>query len=324
MKSIAVAVIICLVTGAVSKPLFAQESDNIESFADMVTVRAFFGFMFPAVSIMNDFQDTDKKVNYQPSPSSGGYYGVGLGWNGIGVSLVDDISSSQDNDEEKYGKSTYENYTMFFYGRQYGVDLYYQRYKGCFLNNPGDFGLQEGDPETIRPDLELSALGLNAYFVFSGDFSMVAAFNQTERQLRSGGSFLFMVSLMRFVIDSDGPLFPAGHDGGGYAGFRGGRFYSMAASPGYAYTFVYYSLYITLGVFLGGGLVYQEMDVAVGEKTSYSLMFRSSVKAALGYNGERFFAGLLVVYDNVSNGMWSALGVDYLLFNYELFAGTRF
>jgi hypothetical protein len=323
MKRTVFALVIFFFTGIASLPLSAEDSGNIQSFNDMVTVRAFMGFMVPSVDIMNDYLDTSKKVSYQPNPGAGGYYGVGIGWNGIGFSLVGGISSSE-NEEEKYGKSSFENYTMFFYGRQYGVDLFYQRYKGCYMSNPEDFGLHEGDPETIRPDLSLSTLGFNAYYVFSGDFSLIAAFSQTERQLDSGGSFLFMVSVMRIVIDSDGPLFPAAYDGGGYAGFRGGRFYSIAVSPGYAYTFVYGGLYLTLGAFLGGGLVYQELDVDSGEKRDGNLMFRSSVKSALGYNGERFFAGIMVIYDIVSSGWWSELDVDHLLFNYELFAGTRF
>jgi len=238
MKRQVFAMVICLSVGLAALPLSAQDSDNIQTFEDLVTVRGFLGFNLPSVNIVHEYGNVLKEVIYQPNPSAGGYYGVGIGWNGLGISLVNDIPPG-DDDVERYGESSFENLSMFLYGRQYGIDLYYQRYKGCYMSNPGDFGLHEGDPETIRPDLSLSAVGLNAYYVFSGNFSLVASFSQTERQLGSGGSFLFMVSAMRLVIDSDAPLFPAAHDGGGYAGFRGGRFYSLATSPGYAYSLVY-------------------------------------------------------------------------------------
>lgn len=288
----------------------------------MIIVRTFLGVTTLTVDLVTTYTPSSARVSYQPNPSAGGYYGATVSWNGIGLSLVDSLPA-KDSDEEKYGKSSYENLSMFFYGRQYGVDLFYQRYEGCYLSNPEDFGLHEGDPQTIRPDLALSSLGFNAYYVFSGDFSLIGAFSQTERQLRSGGSLLFMVSVMRFTIESDGPLVPAAYDGGEYKGFYGGRFYSVAASPGYAYTLVYEGLYLTLGVFLGGGLIYQQMDVASGEKTGINTMLRSSVKSAAGYNGERIFAGIIIIYDIVSGGS-GELTAEQMIFNLELFAGTRF
>ncbi len=322
MKSRLFTLMILIAVGILPLPLVAQDSDNIQTFNDRIHIRAFTGMTTITMDLVTTYTPSSERVSYQPNPDAGGYYGIGISWNGIGISFVND-APADDSEVEKYGKSTYENLSMFLYGKQYGIDLFYQRYRGCYLSNPGEFGLHEGDPETIRPDLTLSSLGANAYYVFSGDFSLIAAFSQTERQLRSGGSLMFMVSVMRFDIESDGPLVPAAVDGGGYAGFSGGRFYSAAASPGYGYTFVYEGLYLTLGAFIGGGLVYQRMDVASGEKSGYNTMIRSSVKSALGYNGENYFAGAIVIYDIVSGGMGD-LTAELMIFNMEFFAGTRF
>lgn len=322
MKRLVFALMIFLSLGKAIVSLASQDSENIQSFNDMVNVRMFLGVTTLSVDFIATYAPSSARVSYQPNPSAGGYYGVGISWNGIGLSFVGDVPAS-DSDEEKYGKSSYENLSMFLYGKQYGIDLFYQRYQGYYLSNPEEFGLHEGDPATIRPDLALATLGMNAYYVFSGDFSLIGAFNQTERQLSSGGSFLFMMSVMRFTIESDGPLVPAAYDGGDYAGFYGGRFYSVAASPGYAYTLVYSGLYLTLGVFLGGGLIYQEMDVSSGEKSGFNTMLRTSVKSALGYNGESIFAGMLVIYDIVSGGT-GELSAEQMIFNIEFFAGARF
>jgi len=322
MKRALITLLMSAITVSGTVSLRAQESDNIQSFNHMVNVRAFLGVTTLAVDFVTTYTPASARVSYQPNPGAGGYYGVGVSWEGVGISFVGDIPPG-DSDRDTYGDSSYENVSMFLYGKQYGIDLYYQRYQGLYLSNPEDFGMREGDPETIRPDLALSSLGVNVYYVFSGDFSLIGAFNQTERQLESGGSLLFMVSVMRFTVESDGPLVPSAFDGGEYAGFYGGRFYSVAASPGYAYTFVYEGFYLTLGAFIGGGLIYQEMDVASGEKSGYNTMLRSSVKSALGYNGESYFAGVIVIYDIISGGS-GELTAEQMIFNLELFAGARF
>ncbi len=310
----------CLVVGALL-PVAAQESDNIESFGDKVNVRVFTGNTSLALAVVTTYTPSSERINYDPNPGAGAYWGVGVSWNGLGLSFVKDMSIQ--SDEDVYGESSYENSTLFFYGRKFGADLLYQRFKGFYISNPEDFGMKEGDAETIRPDLALSLVGVNAYYVLSGDFSMVAAFNQVERQLRSGGSLLFMVSVMRFTVESDGPLVPAAYDGGEYSGFHGGSFYSLCLSPGYAYTLVYENFYLTLGAFIGGGLIYQRMDVASGEKSGSNIMYKTSVKSALGYNGDRLFAGIILIYD-VGAGGSGEVNIDQFVVNLEFFAGARF
>jgi hypothetical protein len=321
MKHLCRTAIACLALVTVLPPLFAQDSDNIEYFGDMVNVRFFTG----STSLQADIttSKTPKEgISYSPNPGAGGYYGVGIYWNGLGISFVDDIPDLQ-SDENLYGKSEFENFTMFYYARQWSFDLFYQRFQGFYISNPEKFGMREGDPETIRPDLTLTSLGINAYYQFSGDYSLIAAFNQTERQLRSGGSFLLMATVMRFTVESDGPLVPSAYDDGEYAGFRGGWFYSLGLCPGYAYTVVFENFYLTIGGFLGGGLIYQRIDIASGDKTGFNPMLKTNVKSALGYNGDRVFAGIIFIYDIISGG-FGDLYVDQGIFNLEMFAGMRF
>ncbi len=299
----------------------AQGSDNIQSFSHLVNVRAFMGLTALNVDFTTDYTPSSEKVSYRPNPGSGKYYGVGLSWEGIGISFTGDIRPD-DSDRKKYGDSTYENISVFLYLRNLSIDIFYKRNKGLYLSNPEAFGLHAGDPETIRPDLSLASLGVQACFVFSDDFSMIGAFNQTERQLESGGSIFLMASLLRYTVDAGGPLVPAAYDGGKYAGFYGGRFYSVSAGPGYAYTFIYMELYLTLGAFLGLDIVYQQMDVASGEKSCFTAMLRSGIKSAMGYNGESYFAGVLAAYDAVT-GVMGELTADRKTFNLEFFAGTR-
>jgi hypothetical protein len=67
---------------------------------------------------------------------------------------------------------------------------------------------------------------LNAYYVLSDDFSLQAAFTQTEQQRHWDWTLLFLVSGMQQKLDADASLILPQHEAayGNEAGFRGGVF----------------------------------------------------------------------------------------------------
>jgi hypothetical protein len=83
----------------------------------------------------------------------------------------------------KYGKTKSLDFQLHNYGRYLLVDAYYQKYKGFYTENNKEIKL--------FPDLSVQQIGAEATYIFNGDqFSAKAAFEQSEKQMLSAGSFL--------------------------------------------------------------------------------------------------------------------------------------
>ncbi|WP_051293139.1 DUF4421 family protein [Olivibacter sitiensis] len=84
---------------------------------------------------------------------------------------------------DKYGKTKAVDLQVHSYGRHHLIDLYYQKYRGFFSE----------DENTLRlyPGLSVQQIGMEDTYIFNGNqFSAKAAFEQSEKQVLSAGSFL--------------------------------------------------------------------------------------------------------------------------------------
>jgi hypothetical protein len=83
----------------------------------------------------------------------------------------------------KYGKSTITDLQIHRYDRKFLIDFYYQRYKGFYT--------EQDNLITLYPELTVKQIGADFIYLFNGNkFSAKAAFEQSEKQLQSSGSFL--------------------------------------------------------------------------------------------------------------------------------------
>lgn len=82
-----------------------------------------------------------------------------------------------------YGKTKSTDLQIHNYGRHYVIDLYYQKYKGFYTEDKKIINL--------FPDLSVQQIGAEGTYIFNGNkFSAKAAFEQSEKQKASVGSFL--------------------------------------------------------------------------------------------------------------------------------------
>jgi hypothetical protein len=167
----------------------------------------------------------------------------------------------------------------------------YSKTKGYYLENTADFNSswKEGDPYIQFPELQYTNIrGITAY-KFNPNYSINAVATQTERQLKSAGSFIPQLVYRYYIIDNK-VTSPGGNS-------QKTNNWEFVLGAGYYHTFVLKkSFYISLGAAPGGGVVFTNLttrtpsgNIKTNENTP---VFRLDGTAGLGYNGEKFFAGL--------------------------------
>ncbi|MEN9919888.1 MAG: hypothetical protein RL662_2324 [Bacteroidota bacterium] len=101
--------------------------------------------------------------------------------------------------DKKRGKTKYFDYQLHNYNRKHVLDIFYQRYSGFYIEETGS-----QTKLILAPDLRVSKYGILGEYAFNGNkFSYRAAFDQSEKQLRSAGSFLIGGGAQYSVIKSD-------------------------------------------------------------------------------------------------------------------------
>lgn len=83
---------------------------------------------------------------------------------------------------KEYGRTRIFDFQLHNYGRKFILDLFIQNYKGFYTENR---------IITTYPDISVQHIGAEASYLFNGNkFLAKAAFQQSEKQLQSAGSFV--------------------------------------------------------------------------------------------------------------------------------------
>lgn len=180
------------------------------------------------------------------------------------------------------------------YGKHWLQELHYYTTKGFYLKNTGDF--KTDWTEGVDPYIQFPELGIKAFrgvtgYKFNPDFSLRAISMQTEKQLKSSGSFISVLNYDFFKIDNRGKNLDTTRQTGQIS-----KNFLLNGSFGYMYTFVIHSdFYASIGVLPGGGFQHINLRTLTPEGDIYSKyidpVFRMIEKAAIGYNHKRFFSG---------------------------------
>ncbi|MFH1282985.1 MAG: DUF4421 family protein [bacterium] len=308
--------------------LFAVEDKNnsyIQKFYDSIIIEPFVSQQKLELRFESTETGSTQRIDYKPNiKTNAGFsasyksFGGAVSWNNGATAL----------DNTVYGKSDYIDFQFSFYGSKFGIDAVYQKYKKFYLDDPKKFYSlwQAADPYPQREDLRIDKYFTNLIYVFSHDkFSLRAAVNQTEKQLKNAGSFLLITSASFVDIKSNYSLIPASHEKyfTEIAGFTGGEFIGIALAPGYAYSFVWKNFYFTPYIFFGPNIVYQRYEVTEGKKTSVSGGAKGILRLGTGYNGDKFFAGIYWNVDSATNKQ-KEVSVGSSSMAFKIFCGSRF
>jgi len=200
-------------------------------------------------------------------------------------------------------------------------DLSYTKVKGYWLENSDEYrSMQPGDPYIQFPDLNYQGFSISSGYSSNARFSFRSLTSQTERQLKSAGSFIPVMDIRYFIIDDKSQ---------GNATQKSGNLES-SIGPGYIYTFVAKkSMYLSTGLMASAGYMNTKLTTRYpdGDVITYqdNFIFRWQGKAGIGYNGSTFYSGL---YATLSGTQYKQENTTVMNFEtrvyYHLFIGFRF
>ncbi len=238
----------------------------------------------------------------------------------LGIQYAPDFLPGNGDTDLKGDTKSFEIGTGLLF-KHWFAELLYARMKGFYLKNTSDYEVwQEGQPYIQFPDLDYQSFVVRTGYLSNSRFSFKSLTTQTERQLKSVGSLMPVLSFNYLVVNDRS------------AQYSTQKSTSIEANigPGYAYTFVaneqfYMSLagFTTLG-YLNTKLLTRLPEGNITTRQD-NLIWRWDGRAGIGYNGHRFYAGL---YANVAGARYKQEHTTVHNFEtrvfYHLFFGMRF
>lgn len=224
---------------------------------------------------------------------------IGLSW---GFRAKDPIE-----ERLKKGETDYQDWRFSIPSEKYRVTAYFVKYKGFYIENSQDVDSSWNPSGPYVRDEKLynqSTGGSLTWIHQPENFSLVAMLDQNDRQLKSGGSWLYGVSMNETFFKSDDPIIPAqvqaryGED----ALFEFSRFRSLILHAGYGYTYVPFESF-TLS---GAGQVGQGPQEMLIEGDGFArkrlqLATVADIQLNAGYNGPDWFTGLTIQAHQIVN-----------------------
>lgn len=227
--------------------------------------------------------------------------------------------------EIEKGKTGGFNFGFGIIKRNWFNQFNFRYIEGFYLENTQDFNplWKQGDNYIQKPQMGYAALEGTTGYKFNPKYSLKSVNSQTERQLKSTGSVIASLNYRFFQIkDENAPLFDS---------ILSSDNYELGFNLGYHYNFIFLkNLYISLGLSPGLGIIYSNVDqknssLLIEQSSHSSSVFRLSAHSGIGYNGERFYAG---VYADFSAGSFikdniPVINTDFRNL-YQAFVGYRF
>jgi len=231
-------------------------------------------------------------IIYKPNINS--YFYVGGSWKFLGGSISFKIPKT-DEDTRLRGSSEYFDFRFGLTKKRFATSVYLKQYQGFFIERPQTIypQWQSGQAYPRRSDIIYSSIGLEGYYVFNWKkYSIRAALNQSDKQLKHSGSFMLKADYSYIGIQSDSALIPS-TQADFYPEMKGLRscgFLSGVISAGYAYVFTIGKNWF-VSPFLFTGFGYQARGFYVDENfiKKNNLFAFTDFKLNGGFNGTRFF-----------------------------------
>jgi len=238
--------------------------DYVREFPEKYTLRLGMQSTFNSFSLTNRANNSILEV----LPNDKTYLGASFLFRSLEVDLgfaPNFLSENKDNDDSRLFTL---NFRMFLGKWMQTLDFYSQ--KGFFAS--------DGNNTLLLPEMSSLKIGGTTGYVFNDRFSFRAIGFQNEWQKKSAGSFIPRLTIYYTKLDlhDDSPDSPTNS-------------YDIALGPGYYYNWVIKKHFIfSLGATVGLGVNITSSGFTNQTTSLTQVIFRT----AIGYNSERFFAGL--------------------------------
>jgi hypothetical protein len=260
-------------------------------------------------------------------PSFAPRIGPRILWKEVGITMTFALPIPA-TEKNRRGTSTQTEVLLNSYWRQHAMDLYYLRIRGFYVTSPfREFSVHKPERYPQLPDALVTNYGFNWYYVYRPDnFSLKAAFDQSEFQLRSGGSWIVNPFYNHLEMSLGTRFIPGIEDNSIEAvpNLASGRFDTVGAAFGYGYSYVSGRFFASLLGGMGPGLQRQQVRRSDGSNNSYaSLALKINVNAASGWNFKDYVGGIKFLGDSLSTRV-AGTEVASNLISAQLFFGARF
>ncbi len=201
----------------------------------------------------------------------------------------------------------------------------YSTVKGFYLHNTSDYltdWIKDEDGYIQFPDLVYDGFHGYTGYKFNPEFSVKALSLQTERQIKSAGSFIPLLYYNYYIIDNRVLLTSLNSS-------QKSNNLEMIISTSYFYTISFKKyFYFSAGIIPGAGFIRTRLLTRLpsGNDTGIHCypIYRAEAQFALGYHSQRFFIGSQVV------ASWATYDQDKTStiiindrFTYQVFIGYR-
>ena len=310
---------------------YGQSLDSLsmgteEYFTDLTDHLAIRVFTLTKSNSLN-IKDKNSDSDYILRPNGKTNLGIGINYKFIGIGLSFGLPQSQ-NKIDKYGKTSAFDLQVSVFGSWFGFDGYIQSYKGYYLLNPKDLVSWDKDYYPRIPDMSISSIGLMGFYIFnSKKFSYKAAYNKTQVQNRSAGSFTLGIFALFDAGRTENGFIPLEIKDSIQTDFDLSEFdlLSTGISAGYMYTFVIKKNFsINLSLIPGFGVQkvsLKTLDGSGGIETQPAAQLLA--RASLSYEFKWFYAG--IVTSNIfRNFSYNNYNLDLGTSRFRFYIGKRF
>jgi len=278
-----------------SLPALAQKKDSlhaiyVERFPDHFFVWPIIKARTSTFEIQSQ-SNLNEKLTFMPNNSVG--MGFGMYVFEVGFELVFAVPI----DEKKkslYGESKASDLQLNVLGKNWGVDLFTQTYRG-FYRVDAKRGVPADMPFPQRPDIRIGNTGINGIYAFNKNrFSLRSSYNFSERQLKSSGSFLLTGTLNFFDLKADSTVYGPFYESifGAAGNFSQVASTTFSVAPGYSYNLVLGKrFFINASLSVGPAQHWVSYQTVNGKTDNQTLNAFGDLRVGIGYNSKRFFAG---------------------------------
>lgn len=304
----------------------AQQVDTtyVKKFKNLFSVKIFLqnnGFQY-AITPQNNslFNDTELQnacvlftTNIPPS------FGIAVNIRRVGFSYVFNSIHDYIDISNNRIKSDYRKLQFSTYGSGAGFEMGYISYSKFYINYKKNNSLVEAN----SADMKVRQFFLSSVFIKNRKrFSYSAAFNQSQFQKKSAGSFILGMGFKYNKIMSD-DLIPDDVNPYFFApNITSNKNNLFVLQPGYAFNIVKNGFYFSNALLVGAGLQTQEYRTSTGKWSDTGFPFVIKGKSGLGYNGKTFYCGLYANADYLQSSI-DILKTEQFQYTYGIYVGLR-
>ncbi len=304
----------------------AQNPDSTRSLIENGWIERMSGKMAFDLSFNNSYQTFEvetasNRILLYPNTPNNLRLNVNYEFISVGIQFAPEfLPGNGDNDLKGNTRSLQLGALLLF--KHWFSDISYSQVKGYYLRNTIDFNNNwtRGNPYIQFPDLYHEDISITAGYIHNSKFSFKSLTTQTERQLKSTGSFIPVFNLDYYRIN----------DQSNALNTQKSNNIEFSMGPGYAHTFVMKErFYASIGLFGSIGYLNTKLTTrtASGDiKTDQdNLILRGDGKVGIGYNGHKFYSGLFtsITGTRFQQENTTAMNTETRVF-YHFFCGMRF